>query len=125
MSQHRHIVPLNVQLSPVCTYSTTDPADGTDVLFDVQFEEEHSPSPRDHKAAHTGARHSAIRQPVRLSHGINPGLCNRCSSCQKIMGISNKFEFQTKVNLIFYMVEFHIFTMNEGNGEKVSLKKEW
>jgi hypothetical protein len=42
MSQRMHIAQPDVQLSPVGTEGTPDPASGRDVLSVVQFEEEHS-----------------------------------------------------------------------------------
>lgn len=81
MSQRMHIAQPDVQLSPVGTEGTPDPASGRDVLSVVQFEEEHSAWPRDHKVGHIVAQHSATPEPAKLSHGISPGLCSRCSSC--------------------------------------------
>lgn len=82
MSQHRHIVQLNVELSLGCTSCISNPGDGKDVPFVAQFAEEHFPSLGDHKAGHTEAFHSATLVPVRPHHGTSPSLYSHCSSCQ-------------------------------------------
>lgn len=78
-----HIAQPNVQLSPDGTWYTPDLAAGIAVLFVLQFEEEHSPSPHGHKAGHTVEPHNATPQLTKPNHGTNPSLCSHYNSCTR------------------------------------------
>lgn len=101
-----HIVLPNVQLSPGCTSCIPDPADGKAALSVVQFEEERSPSPHDHKAGHTVAWHNATPEPVKSSHGTNLSLYSHCSNCQKTTTIQQHTCISKGLNQILSTKDF-------------------
>ncbi|KAK8550803.1 hypothetical protein V6N13_119308 [Hibiscus sabdariffa] len=82
-----------------CGDDTLYLADDTVFLFVVRFAEVHSPSPPGRTTAETGDSTGTTQQPVKPSPGINPGLYNHCSSCQKIM--QNQQQVSKTTNVTF------------------------